>query len=127
METVFDDGTVAGACPMWSHEESKQRARDLGYGDDLWRMTVEHEIAHTLTAELRGDPHSIILWNVSHGDGKRWPPGGKDEEARALALMRLNHGDSSDAHFLDGYDLIELMTGFQGLIDIALTADEEAA
>jgi hypothetical protein len=89
LETRFPDGAIAPAAPN-DDEESRARAQRLGYGTDLWRMTVEHELAHTFTAEARGDPFSIVLSYVAHGgDQKLWPAGGKDEDGRAISLQEL--------------------------------------
>lgn len=93
METVYEDGTRAPAAPQDTDEYRATAAR-LGYGTDTWRQCVEHEVLHTWVALKMGRPHSTILWNVAHGGAKRWPPGGREEEAHAMGLQRfLNTGE----------------------------------
>lgn len=65
--TTFDDGAEVVAGPS-SDEENVARAVSLGYGDDLWRMTKEHEIIHRLLAEAEGRDQSIALWYAAHPD-----------------------------------------------------------
>ena len=97
VETIFPDGAKAPAAPN-NDADSRARALRIGYGADLWRMTVEHELAHTFTAEARGDEVSIVLHYVAHGgDQRRWPAGGKDEDGRAISLQELLRlGEISD-------------------------------
>jgi len=115
MQTVFYDNTVAGACPN-DDEESRARAFSLGYGDNIWQMTLEHEIAHILAAKLSGKSHSIILWNVAHGGGNHWPEGGREEEAMTFAIMRLEQTGHRDA-LLNGYDIAGLLCAYEAVLD----------
>lgn len=97
METVYEDNTRAPATPQDTDEYRATTAR-LGYGADTWRQCREHEILHTWVALKMGMTHSVILWNVAHGGGKRWPTGGPEEEARVMGFQRLlNTGEADDA------------------------------
>jgi hypothetical protein len=66
VETVFPDATKVPAVPHET-EEYRATATRLGYGDDVWRLCREHEMAHTELSELLGEPHSRTLWAVAHG------------------------------------------------------------
>lgn len=85
LQTVYRDGTYVPAAPQ-DTEEYRQRARDLGYGENTWLMCVEHEICHTLLAMSQGRVVSPALWNVAHSI----PPGQLewDEEAEVLEFQR---------------------------------------
>ena len=86
MQTRFPDGTFCPAVPVLN-AESQARARSLGYGEDLARMSVEHELAHTVLAEAYGLPHSPALWAVAHGEAP--PHNAQLEEATVLGLQRF--------------------------------------
>ena len=118
METVFDDGTSVGACPLWNDQDYKDRARSLGYGDDLWQMTLEHEIAHTVIGEINGTVHSLVLWHVAHGDGHPYPEGTKTEEGKALAMMRYSRTGVRDDLLSDKE--ASLKWWFDSLVNLAL-------
>lgn len=66
MGTIFRDGTIAHARPNFREEDFK-RCRELGYGDDIWAMNVDHELFHTALAEMAGEPYSQVLWEAAHG------------------------------------------------------------
>jgi hypothetical protein len=100
IETLFNDGSSIGACPLWGDPESLARAETLGYGDDLWLMTLEHEILHSISALVQGKRCSVVLWNVSHGIEK--PKGSLAEESNALALARYVRTGYRDP-LLQGY------------------------
>ena len=85
VETVFPDGSKCEATPQYD-ETSIGRAKSLGYGDDIWAMTVEHELSHTILAEAMNLPHSPTLYGVAHSDyHKNW----REEESRVLAFQRF--------------------------------------
>jgi hypothetical protein len=65
-------------------DEYRQRAHDLGYGDDTALMSREHELAHTMLAGWLGLPYSPTLQGVATGD--TWPHWHL-EEAAVLALQ----------------------------------------
>lgn len=66
LETIMRDETKVPAAPQ-DDEAYRQTARDLGYGDDVWRMCKEHEIAHTELMQALGLQYSPTLWAVAHG------------------------------------------------------------
>jgi hypothetical protein len=66
LETVFADGTRVPAAPQET-DEYRATALALGYGDDVWRMCREHEIAHTTLMQSLGLMYSPTLWAVAHG------------------------------------------------------------
>jgi hypothetical protein len=65
IETHYGDGSIAVGVPQ-DTDSYRQTARDLGYGDDTWLMTVEHELLHTALAEARDEHHSGSLWAQAH-------------------------------------------------------------
>lgn len=94
IETHYDDGSVAYGVPQ-DTDSYRQTARDLGYGDDTWLMTVEHELFHTALAECRGEHHSGSLWAQAHKpdgfefDVTKMPRKGQEEEERLFKIQRL--------------------------------------
>ena len=95
IQTIFHDGTIAAARPQDDNAYAVT-TESLGYGDDRWRQCLEHEIMHTWVPMKMGEPRSRILWNVAHGGGKRWPPGGQEEEAYVMGFQRfLNTGEEN--------------------------------
>lgn len=88
-ETRFPDGTVCKGYPE-DTDAYRQIAKDLGYDDDTGRLSVAHEVAHSLLAAARGLPHSPILWGIAH-----------DEENQVMALQRYANGGPRPAGDLD--------------------------
>lgn len=84
-DTTFPDGTSVPATPT-NDDWYRTVARDLGYGEDTWRMCREHEILHTWLAERAGLPHSPTLWDVAHG--RPASDAHYNEESAVLALQR---------------------------------------
>lgn len=89
VESVLEDGTTVGATPN-RDDRSLRTATELGYGDDTWAMSRDHELAHTWLAHLAGQPWSATMWRLAH-------PGSPDvaddaavseEEARVLEFQR---------------------------------------
>jgi hypothetical protein len=72
LETVFADGTRVPAAPQDS-DQYRATASACGYGDNLWRLCREHEIAHTTLMQTLGLRHSPTLWAVAHGEHGRIP------------------------------------------------------
>lgn len=66
LETQFPDGTRVPAAPQDS-DQYRATAAALGYGEDLWRLCREHEIAHTTLMQTLGLRYSPTLWAVAHG------------------------------------------------------------
>lgn len=95
VESRMDDGTKVGATPN-RDERSRQTARELGYGDDTWAMSRDHELCHTWLAHLDGRPWSPTMWRLAHphssdvaGDREV-----AEEEARVLAFQRTLDKDA---------------------------------
>jgi hypothetical protein len=90
LETLFEDGTKVPACPQ-DNDKYRSQARQLGYGDDTWRMCKDHEMAHTVVCQAFGLPYSPTLWAVAHGHAQMIPgkPGWMTaEEDLVLAYQR---------------------------------------
>jgi hypothetical protein len=58
--TTLPTGRVLMAAPQ-DNAAYRQRAIELGYGKDTFRMCVEHETAHTMIACALGLPYSQTL------------------------------------------------------------------
>lgn len=86
LETVFADAATVPATPQ-DNDEYRARAQALGYGDDVWRMCLEHEIAHTELMQMLGLEYSPTLWAVAHGDTRKTREMGAEEEL-VLAFQR---------------------------------------
>lgn len=90
LETRFPDGTKVPAMPQ-NTESYRAKAQELGYGEDVWRMCKEHEMAHTELMQALGLEYSPTLWAVAHGH-KRGIPGNQGEmgaeEDLVLAYQR---------------------------------------
>lgn len=89
VESVMEDGAKVGATPN-RDEASLRTSRDLGYGDDTWAMSRDHEISHTWLAHVEGRPWSPTMWRLAHphscdvaGDTEV-----AEEEARVLEFQR---------------------------------------
>jgi hypothetical protein len=97
LETVFFDGSV---CPAnFSYDEEAQKhAKDLGYGDDIRRMHIEHEVAHTFLAEAQGMPFSFVLYRVAQKHNFPVPAEERiEEEALVFSFQRYINTMSWDA------------------------------
>lgn len=95
VSTHYDDGTVAYGVPH-DTDAYRKTAVDLGYGDDVWAMTVDHELMHTALAEIRGEHHSGSLWAQAHKPSgfefdptKDMPRKGREEEERLFEFQKL--------------------------------------
>lgn len=80
------DGSYVEATPQWDEPSYRARALDLGYGSDLVRMCQDHEVLHSVAAELLRQAASPVLWAVAHGDARRKGHGA--EEDLVLRLQR---------------------------------------
>ncbi|MDP9440677.1 MAG: hypothetical protein M3P34_00525 [Actinomycetota bacterium] len=78
VETRFGDGTKVGSTPN-RDDHSLRVAAGLGYGDDTWSMSRDHELAHTWLAHLAGLPWSPTMWRLAHP----WDPDLPDDAAVA--------------------------------------------
>jgi hypothetical protein len=65
--TVFDDGTQVVASPNYRKEDI-DKARELGYNGDTWRMSRVHELMHTWLSVKAGGTRSPTLWSVPNRD-----------------------------------------------------------
>ncbi|HEV7346622.1 MAG TPA: hypothetical protein VGN60_13420 [Devosia sp.] len=104
VETLFrEDGSRAVADVHWGDADHIAAARHAGYGDDQYRMLVEHEIGHSFVADRLGWPHSWSLWSAAHGTGDirpmtQWSPRVRDEEHLVVSLQRYANTGQRDPH-----------------------------
>lgn len=89
VETRFEDGSRVGSTPN-RDAHSLRVAADLGYGDDTWLMSRDHELAHTWLAHLDGRPWSPTMWRLAHPSGEDLPNDDEVayEEERILEFQR---------------------------------------
>ena len=90
--TVFEDGAELTACPNYD-PESVSRSHSLGYCGDVWAMTVDHEVGHTILAEMDNLDFSPALWAAAHPTEPRTrkqKAAFKREEKRVLELQRFS-------------------------------------
>jgi hypothetical protein len=90
LETVFPDAAKVSAAPQ-TVPSYRATAERLGYGDDVWALCREHEIAHTTLLQALGLEYSPTLWAVAHGAQRAIPgaPGEMEaEEDLVLAYQR---------------------------------------
>ena len=89
VETRFPDGTKVGSTPN-RDPHTLRTAAELGYGDDTFAMSRDHEISHSWLALLDGRPHSPTMWRLAHPYGDELPDDAQvaEEEARVLAFQR---------------------------------------
>lgn len=84
--TVLPGGAEVHA---WPHRSAEYfaTAYHLGYGDDVHRMCLEHETAHSLLAYWLGLPESPTMRQVSNSASDT--PMSNIEEAAVLAIQRF--------------------------------------
>ena len=100
-ETVFRDGARCAAVPH-DTEDYRQRARDLGYGDDTWAMCWQHELGHSLLAAVQQRVVSLTLFAVAHGTIDSLDPAlVAEEEAAVLDWQRKLNACRSNAPVAD--------------------------
>jgi hypothetical protein len=88
--THYPDGSKVYAIPKHT-EEDTERSKSIGYGNDVGRMSYEHEVLHTIVAKLQGLDYSPTLYGVAHN--KVYPDFVR-EECIVLAYQRyLNDGE----------------------------------
>ena len=83
--TTFSDGTVLDAVPE-GNDTYYARAAKLGYGTDTLAMCQEHELLHSVLAELLLGGPSPALWRAAQGDYDKRGLG--QEEAAVLEVQR---------------------------------------
>jgi hypothetical protein len=66
IETQFPDGSH---CPaLFAYDaQARDHAKQWGYGSQVWRMHVEHELTHTVLAQESGLEWSPVLHHVAGG------------------------------------------------------------
>jgi hypothetical protein len=100
-QSVFPDATTVPAAPQ-DNESYRNMARELGYGEDTWRMCVEHELLHTMLAQMDGRPYSPTLFAVAHGVVDSLEPIlVAEEEAAVLEFQRRLNACRSNAPVAD--------------------------
>jgi hypothetical protein len=89
VESRMEDGTKVGATAN-RDEHSLAIAVQLGYGDDTWQMSRDHELAHTWLAHLAGLPWSPTMWRLAHPDSADVADDAAvaEEESRVLEFQR---------------------------------------
>jgi hypothetical protein len=89
VESRMEDGTKVGATPN-RDEWSLKISAELGYGDDTWQMSRDHELSHTWLAHLEGKPWSPTMWRLAHPDSSDVADDVEvaQEEARVLDFQR---------------------------------------
>lgn len=85
VETRFGDGTKVGSTPNCD-DHSLRVAAQLGYGDDTWSMSRDHEVAHTWLAHLAGLRWSPTMWRLAHPWGPDLPNDAQVAEEEATVL-----------------------------------------
>ena len=90
VETRFPDGTKVGSSPT-RDPHSLSVAADLGYGDDTWTMSRDHELGHSWLALIGGLAWSPTIWRLAHPYGPDLPDDREvaEEEARVLEFQRV--------------------------------------
>ncbi len=89
VETRFEDGTKVGATPN-RDDRSLRMSRGLGYGQDTWTMSRDHEMAHTWLAHVARLPWSPTMWRLAHPLSRQVAGDVEvaEEEARVLAFQQ---------------------------------------
>lgn len=89
VETRFEDGNKVGSTPN-RDAHTLRVAEELGYGDDTWTMSRDHELSHSWLAHQDGLRWSPTMWRLAHPDGDDLPDDDAVayEEARVLEFQR---------------------------------------
>ncbi len=89
VETRMEDRTKVGATPN-RDDWSLRISSGLGYGDDTWAMSRDHELAHTWLAHVEGKPWSATMWRLAHPDSEEVAGDAEvaEEEAMVLEFQR---------------------------------------
>jgi hypothetical protein len=108
LETVFDCGHKVPAAPQ-DQPQYRAIAHETGYGPDIWRQCLEHEMAHTVLAEYRGLPYSPTLWAVAHARPARTRANGREEcVVQAFQAWCNGNPDALDVLEMYGFEWREL-------------------
>jgi hypothetical protein len=95
VETRFPDGTRVGSTPN-TDRHSLQMATSLGYGNDTFAMSRDHEVAHTWLAHCAGLPWSRTMWRLAHPYGDDLPDDSEVAEEEAMVLRFQRRLDKSE-------------------------------
>lgn len=76
--TCFSDGVELKAAPQ-DDRDYLNRARDLGYGNDALTMCQDHELLHSVVAEMLHAGPSPALWRAAHGDRSKRGLGAEED------------------------------------------------
>jgi len=89
VETRFPDGTKVGSTPN-RDDHSLRVAAELGYGDDTWTMSRDHELSHSWLAHLAGGGCSPTMWRLAHPESSAVPDDVQvaEEETAILDFQR---------------------------------------
>lgn len=89
VESLMEDGAKVGATPNLD-DWTLKIAAELGYGDDTWAMSRDHELSHTWLAHVEGQPWSPTMWRLAHPEstGSAGDVEVAEEEARVLEFQR---------------------------------------
>ena len=89
VESQMEDGTKVGATPN-RDDHSLAIAAALGYGDDTWLMSRDHELSHAWLAHVAGHPWSPTMWRLAHPHSAEVADdvAVAEEEARVLEFQR---------------------------------------
>ena len=106
VESRMEDGAKVGATAN-TDEWSLATAAELGYGEDTWLMSRDHELSHTWLAHLAGLPWSPTMWRLAHPDSSDVADdvAVAEEEARVLEFQRTL--DKASSRPWDTSDAIE--------------------
>lgn len=90
-KTTFPDGSSVPAFPepTASYVATAER---LGYGTDIARMCVEHELVHNWLCHVLGLPHSPALFGVAHGGDADWRHALEEDAVMAVQRFAMAHG-----------------------------------
>lgn len=84
VRTILPDGREVVAAPQ-DNDAYRATAERLGYGADVRRMSVEHEVLHNWACALLGLPESPTLGRVARGEGDTVLTGLEEEMVLAIA------------------------------------------
>jgi hypothetical protein len=101
LDTLFPGGATCPALFAYDNA-SRDKARELGYGDDVWQMHADHDPLHTFLAHEQGMPWSPTLAWVA-GIADTHPDARLVEEGIVTAFQRYMMTDDYDPQ-LDIFD-----------------------
>lgn len=89
LRVTLPDGRQVHAVPH-DTEDYRSRAKDHGYGDDIWNFCVDHEVGHVLLSYLAFtvSPTLTGVADKEDGTGGYWPNWWA-EEAAVLSFQRF--------------------------------------